>query len=108
MPKRRGNHSAQTLAQLLPGVVRKATQKQRALDGLRRRWAKLVGKELAQHTQPSGIRGGKLYVKTDEPGASFLVSLDKPRLLAKMQPPRRAKQAEKPIEDIVVRPGDLS
>ena len=108
MSKRRGNHSTHTIAQLLPGVVRKATQKQRESEGIRRRWSKLVGKELARHTKPSGVRGGKLYVQTDEPGASFLLSLDKPRLLAKMQPPRRTKRDAKGIEDIVVRPGDLS
>ena len=108
MPARRGKHNTHTIAQLLPAVVRKATQKQRELEGLRSRWAKLVGKDLARHTKPSGVRGGKLYVQSDEPGASFLVSLDKPRLLAKMQPPRRAKQTEKPIEDIIIRPGDLS
>ena len=108
MSTRRGRRSEHTLAQLLPGVVRNATQKQRELDGLRKRWAKLVGKELARHTKPSGVRGGKLYVQTDEPGASFLVSLDKPRLLANMQPPRRTKRDAKAIEDIVVRPGELS
>ena len=107
-PRERGRgRTTLAIGQLLPGVVRKATRKRRELDAIQRRWAKLVGKELARHTKPSGLRGGKLYVHADEPGASFLLSLDKPRLLANMQPPRRATRAAKPIEEIVVRPGEL-
>ena len=92
------------LKELLPSVVRRAGRQQRALARLEQRWRKAVGRQLAGHTQLSSLRRGTLYVRTDDAGTSFLLSLDKPRLLAKL----RQGGGRLVVEDVVIRIGELS
>ncbi len=91
------------IRELIPNVIRQAAERQRAIEQLQRRWARVVGKDLAGHTKPVRMSRGTLYVQTDEPGASFVLSLEKPRLLKAL---KEAAGGE-PIEDIVVRAGEL-
>ena len=93
-----------SLKELLPAVVRRAGRQQRALAQLEQRWRKAVGKRLAAHTQLSSLRRGTLYVRTDDAGTGFLLSLDKPRLLARL----RARRSRLAVEDVVIRMGELS
>ena len=91
-----------SLKDLLPQVVRAASKRQRELEQLRRAWARAVGAELSRLTRVSSLRRGTLYIQTSEPGANFVLNLEKPRLLAKLQRRRLG-----PIDDIVVRPGEV-
>jgi hypothetical protein len=65
-------------------------------------WLSLVGQELAVHSRPVSIRRSVLYVRTDEPGTSFGLSLLRVRLLERLP-----KILGAPITDVVVRAGRL-
>lgn len=93
--------TVKSIRDLLPQVVQRAAVAAQAAKQLREAWPKLVGNELARHTRPAGFRRKVLCVYTDDPGASFLLALEKPRLLAKLR-----ALADTEIEDIVIRPGD--
>lgn len=93
---------AKTIGELIPGIVQQASKQHEAIQQLRRGWSRLVGKELARHTQPASLRRGTLYVYTDEPGASFLLSLETPRLLARLR-----AHAKRSIDEIIIRPGEI-
>lgn len=104
---------------LLPKVLRKAGDTHLAIQALRRAWTRVVGKELAAHTKPARLRAGRLYIYTDAPGASFILSLETPRLLERMQAclekarPKAARRQRRPaagpfvVEEIIVRAGDV-
>ncbi len=82
-------------------VMRRATAQHENIQRLRRHWGQLVGKPLAAHTRPVSLRRGRLYVNTNEPGASFALSLEKTRLLEQLH------KAPYHVEDIVIRAGEL-
>jgi predicted nucleic acid-binding Zn ribbon protein len=90
------------IGELIPGVIRSATAKHQALFQLQRHWKSLVGTRLAAHTKPVSFRRGILRVHTDDPGASFLLSLEKPKLLQRL---REATGSQ--ISDMVVRAGEV-
>lgn len=94
--------TVKSIRDLIPKVVQRAATAAQAARRLQQAWPKLVGNALARHTRPAGLRRKVLCVYTDDPGASFLLALEKPRLLAKL---RALANAE--IEDIVVRPGEI-
>lgn len=91
-----------SLKDLIPKVVRDTGTATKTARQLQQDWVKLVGKELARHTRPASVRRNVLCIYTDDPGASFLLALEKPQLLAKLR--ARTKQE---IEEIVIRPGDI-
>jgi len=93
---------ARPLGELIPHILQQAATKHEAVQRLQRKWPRLVGRRLAAHTRPGGIRRGRLTIYTDEPGTNFLLTLDKPRLLDKLKTEARCE-----IEEIVIRPGDL-
>jgi len=93
---------AKPLGELIPNILQQAATKHEAIQRLRRSWPRLVGRRLAAHTRPGGIRRGTLTIYTDEPGTNFLLMLEKPRLLEKLK-----AEAHCEIEELVIRPGDL-
>jgi len=90
---------AKSIGELIPNIVRQAATKHNTIQRLQRAWPRLVGKALAAHTRPGRLRRKTLYVYTDEPGASFLLNLENPRLLEKVQ-----TRTGYDIEEIVIRP----
>ena len=94
--------STKSISDVMPNVVRQAATQHETIQWLRCEWGRLVGKALARHTRPASVRRGTLYVHADEPGASFLLSLEKPKLLAKLR--ARTKGS---IDELVIRPGDV-
>ena len=94
--------STKSIRDVMPNVVHQAAKQHETIQWLQREWGRLVGKDLARHTRPMSVRRGTLYVHADEPGASFLLSLEQPRLLAKLR-----ACAKGSIEELVIRPGDV-
>lgn len=92
------------IGELLPALLAHAATKHEASQQLQRNWPRLVGKQLAAHTRPGPIRRGTLTIYTDEPGTNFLLMLEKPRLLEKLN---RCLPPAGEIEEILVRPGDI-
>jgi len=86
---------------LIPHVLSQTAKQHQGIHRIQRRWNRLVGREVAAHTRPVSLRRGRLYVQTDEPGASFAISLEKPRLLKLLQTTAGCK-----IEEVIVRPGE--
>ena len=93
---------ARPIGDLIPHIMRQASKQREAIQQLQRSWDRVVGKELARHTRPASLRRGRLYVHTDEPGAGFILSLETPRLLARLR-----THTTCPIEEIVIRPGEI-
>lgn len=91
-----------SLKELIPKVVAQTATATEAARQLQQDWPKLVGKTLARHTRPGSLRRKTLCIFTDDPGAGFLLALEKPRLLTKL---RACAHSE--IEDIIIRPGDM-
>ena len=99
---RRPRTNAISLGDILPQVVRQAATQRAASQDLQQRWARAVGKTLAKRTKPVSVRRGVLYVRTDEPGASYALSLEKPALLSAL------KAAGLEVEDIAVLAGEVT
>ena len=93
---------SKAIGELLQTVVQQAAQKHQALHELQRKWIRIVGKELARHTRPASLRKGKLYVHADEPGASFTLSLERPKILERLSAITGLR-----VEEIVIRAGGI-
>ncbi len=91
------------LKTVIAQVLTQTAARQRPLHDLQRQWAKLAGRALAGHTKPVSLRRGTLYVHTDEPGTSFALTLEKAKLLKRLQTGRYGK-----IEEIVVTAGEVA
>ena len=90
------------ISELIPQILRRAAAQHDAIQQVQRHWRRLVGKELARHARPTSLRKGKLYIATDEPGASFTLNLEKPRLLRKLRAQTRGA-----VEEIIIRAGEV-
>lgn len=86
---------------ILPHVLQQAQTTRAATQELRQTWARLVGKTLAKRTAPVSLRRGVLYVRTDEPGASYLLGLEQPTLL------RALNAAGLKVDEIAVVAGEI-
>ena len=89
-----------SIRDLLPHVLQQAGAKRDVLLAVRKAWPGVVGKALARHATPTSVRNATIYVHTDEPGAGFVLGLERPRLLARLR-----EASGQAIDDIVVRPG---
>lgn len=89
-----------SIRDLIPQVLQQVGSKREALLAVQKAWPGVVGKALARHARPTSVRKATLYIHTDEPGASFVLGLERPRLLAKLR-----EASGQAIDEIVVRPG---
>ena len=94
--------SAESIKQILPGILRQAATQRQQTEAVQRCWKRLVGKALAAHARPAALRRGKLYIQIDEPGTGFLLSLEQAQLLKQL----RAHTGLR-IEELIVRVGEL-
>jgi len=95
--------NAQPIGTILPAVLQQAGTRREALAALQDAWPRLVGRTLAAHTRPITFRSGRLTVQADRPGDSFLLSYQRPQLLARL---RAATQTA--VDEMVIRPGGSS
>ena len=95
--------SVRSLKDLLPSVMRGAQARRLIIDTLQRRWNRAVGRRIARHTRVSSFRRGVLYIATNDPGANFLLSLHKPRVLNALQ-----RMRTHPVDEIVIRAGEVA
>ena len=93
-------HAPERLDALIPAVLQRMGERHGALFEIQRDWSRLVGRRLAAHTKPIGLRRGVLTVHIDRPGDGFALSYRKPELLERL---RAATQGK--VEEIVIRPG---
>ena len=96
-----GRPNTQRIGAILPAVLSRAREQHGALFAIQRRWGRLVGRALAAHTKPIGLRRGRLVVCAARPGDGFLLSYRRARLLERLQEMVRER-----VEEIVIRPGD--
>ena len=89
------------IGSVLPAVLRQVRQQHSTLQLICSQWRRLAGTPLAAHTSPVGFQRGRLIVQVDGPGEGFLLSYQRPQLLARL---RQATQGR--VEDIVIRPGE--
>ncbi len=64
-----------SLGAILSHVLQQAGTQHDRLHQIQTAWGQMVGAELAQHSRPMTIRRDILYVHSDEPGTSYLLSL---------------------------------
>ncbi len=57
-----------------------------ATTSLLDRWADVVGRELAAHTEPVGVRGGVLVVHADDPAYGERLAWEERRLIERLEP----------------------
>jgi hypothetical protein len=91
----------QRLGAVLPAVLARAAAVHRPLRAIQEQWPRVVGKSLAAHTRPVGLRRGQLIVQTDRPGDGFALRYTKTVVLQRLH----ALAAGKAVEEIIVRPG---
>jgi hypothetical protein len=93
---------AERIDALLPNVLKHMGEKHGALFDIQRDWARLVGRRLAAHTRPVGLRRGALTVHAHRPGDGHALTYQKPELLERL-----AALAPGKVSEIVIRPGDV-
>lgn len=95
---------ARSIAEVLPTVLAHTRERHRQLGELQRRWAGAVGKDMAGHTKVVALRRGVLSVQADDPGSSYTLSLDKPRILKRLN----ARKGAPTVEDLAIRAGETA
>ena len=95
-------HTPQRIDAVVSSVLKETTRQHGALFAIQRRWKQLVGRALAAHTRPVSLRQGRLIVCVDRPGDGFALNYQRTQLLEQLR-----ATAKKPVEDIVIRPGEL-
>lgn len=98
----RTRRETDTLATLLPGVLRRVERQAKPLQGIQARWPRLVGRALAGHTKPVSLRRGRLVVLADQPGDGFALSYQRAQVLARLA---RTRGCRGLVQEIVIRPG---
>jgi hypothetical protein len=93
----------ESLAALLPNVLKRVEEHHAGLAAVRHAWSGLVGKALAKHTHPVSLRRGRLVVSAERPGDSYLLSYKRTELLEQL---RRITEGR--VEELIVRPGGPS
>ncbi|MBI4597175.1 MAG: DUF721 domain-containing protein [Candidatus Omnitrophica bacterium] len=91
--------TGQRIDALLPSVLKRVEQHHAVLDLLRRRWKRLVGPDLAAHTQPVSVRRGQLVIAAEQPGDSFMLHFQRERLAQHVRTLTEGK-----VTSLVVRP----
>ena len=92
------------IGELLPEVLAHATERHRRLLDIQRRWTKAVGKETATHTRVVAFRRGALYVQADDSGSSYMLHLEAPRILKRLN----AGRPDERVQSFVIRAGDVA
>jgi hypothetical protein len=92
----------QRIDRLLPGVLKRTREHSTTLRTIQRGWGALVGKDLAAHTKPAGLRRGRLLVLVESPGDSFTLSYKRSQILQRLR-----RRTEGRVDDLVVRVGDV-
>jgi len=95
--------AAKPLGALIHEALQRTAREHRPLFAIQRRWPQLVGKQLAAHTRPVSLRRGRLVVHADRPGDSFALNYTRPKLLRQLQTTAQGR-----VEEIIIRPGDVS
>ena len=93
---------------VIPSILRQATQTQGALRRVQACWKEVAGDPLARQAKPTKMYRGTLYLSTEQPGVTFLIGLEQPRLLERLRDRLQdGLGAQHPIEirEIVVRIG---
>ncbi len=93
----------QRIGVVVPDVLKRVGEQHGALFTIQQRWNQLVGRRLAAHTRPAGLRRGRLVVYAERPGDSFALSYQRTQLLERLQATTRDL-----VEEIVIRPGDAA
>lgn len=91
------------IGDVLQQVLKQTQKRQSALFSVQRRWARLVGKPLAAHTRPIGLRRQRLIVQVERAGDGFVLNYARGKLLKRLQQLTDGK-----IEELVIRVGELS
>ena len=97
-----GRPSEQSIEAILPAILRHAQRRYEVLSGIQRRWSRLVGKQLAAHSQPVSLRRGRLVVHVDQPGDGFMLSYRREPLLERLRATTKGS-----VKELVIRPGEL-
>lgn len=96
---------SEPLGQLISALVdQRLDQAASRNAALWRHWSRLVGPEMAQHSEPVGIREGVLTIRVEAPVWVTQLSFLKPELLATLN----SRLAGAPLSDIRFRAGALS
>ena len=93
----------ESLAALLPQVLKQVEEHHAGLVEVQRAWNGLVGRPLARHTHPVSLRRGRLVVCAERPGDNFLLSYRRTELLEQL---RRITGGR--VEELIVRPGEAA
>ena len=97
-----GRSDEQSIKALLPAILRHAQRRYEVLQGIQRRWPRLVGKRLAAHSRPVSLRRGRLVVHVDQPGDGFMLSYRREQLLERLRTSTKGS-----VGELVIRPGEL-
>ncbi len=96
--------SAQTIGDVLKNVIGQLSQaKVKDIAKILSSWTAIVGKELARHTKPAGLRKGTLQVFVDDSCWFYQANLQKEQLLQAL----KKKIGEKKVQEIRFRIGNI-
>ena len=101
-PAATNRDASRGIGAVVHGVLQEAHRRHGALFTVQRNWRKLVGKELAAHTKPVGLRSRRLIIHADRPGDNFALTYQRSRLLERVQ---RLTQGK--IDELMVRAGEV-
>jgi len=103
MPKALPFASANQVLQLI--IEQYGLQGPMAEHHLKQHWVKIVGEQIATHTQPVQIRFHKLYLSIDSPSWMQELAFLKSELLEKINGALTEYQAGVHVEEIILRLG---
>ena len=95
--------SGARISAILHQVVAGLETRQSALFDIQGRWAAVVGRALAAHTQPVGFKQGTLFVRANSPGDGFALHRTRETLSAAL-----TQATGRQINEVVVVAGEAS
>jgi hypothetical protein len=93
---------AKPISDLIKEVVGQAKERQRPINEISKFWSGAAGKKIASRTRPAMLKKGALIVLSSDPGASFLLDIEKQNILKKLNSEISFK-----INEIVIRSGEI-
>jgi len=93
---------AKQINELIKKVIGEAEGKLRPINEINKAWPCAAGEKIAAKTRPAVLKKGMLIVLASDPGTSFLLDIEKQRIVKKLNSKLSFK-----ISGIVIRSGEI-
>jgi hypothetical protein len=97
--------STKPIGEVISDFVKNAKARIQPIHKIQDAWPKVVGQKLCAHTRPATLVRGRLKVISDDPGSSFILDIEKHKILQRLASMEKDSRAH--VKEIVIRAGEI-